>query len=301
MNRIQFYNNLDKFKKSQEKSDNELMHYGTPGQKWGVRKWQNYDGTFNEAGKERYFGKSSKSNANTAPEDKSAAVALAALWGAEMAVLIGGPLAAAAIQDAKVTNKIKKFEKNLATEETDPETGYKLKNEKMLKNSTKEDMSYVNMEHEYAGMKQKNRDAKEGTSMNCSLCTTAMVLRQKGYDVRAGKTKEGTTYQEQENRYKGGKFTLGTFKDIFKELESQPEGSYGHLSVEWREAYGGAHSMFYKIENGKPVVYCTQTNTIMKEKDLYRMASPLEDKTKYMRCDNLEVNWDYIKENKIVK
>ena len=56
MTRIEFLNNLNKYK-----DKDELMHYGTIGQKWGVRKWQNYDGTFNEAGKERYFGKSNKS------------------------------------------------------------------------------------------------------------------------------------------------------------------------------------------------------------------------------------------------
>ena len=71
MTRYDFYNNLELFHKTKEiiqqeeqekiQSDlNELKHYGTKGQKWGIRKWQNYDGTFNEAGKERYFGKSSK-------------------------------------------------------------------------------------------------------------------------------------------------------------------------------------------------------------------------------------------------
>lgn len=37
-------------------SDETLAHYGIQGQKWGLRRWQNADGTFNEAGKERYFG-----------------------------------------------------------------------------------------------------------------------------------------------------------------------------------------------------------------------------------------------------
>lgn len=35
----------------------ELYHHGIKGQKWGTRRWQNEDGTFNAAGKERYFGK----------------------------------------------------------------------------------------------------------------------------------------------------------------------------------------------------------------------------------------------------
>ena len=32
---------------------NELFHHGVKGQKWGVRRYQNYDGTLTKAGKER--------------------------------------------------------------------------------------------------------------------------------------------------------------------------------------------------------------------------------------------------------
>lgn len=34
----------------------ELYHSGAKGQKWGVRRYQYYDGTYTEEGKERYFG-----------------------------------------------------------------------------------------------------------------------------------------------------------------------------------------------------------------------------------------------------
>ena len=36
--------------------DNYLMHHGIKGQKWGVRNYQNPDGTLTEAGKKRYLG-----------------------------------------------------------------------------------------------------------------------------------------------------------------------------------------------------------------------------------------------------
>ena len=34
---------------------NELYHYGTKGQKWGIRNYQNADGSLTEAGKKRYY------------------------------------------------------------------------------------------------------------------------------------------------------------------------------------------------------------------------------------------------------
>ena len=62
MDRFEFYSNAKTYE------ENSLKHYGTIGQKWGVRHWQNADGTFNEAGKERYFGSSGKKNSSNSEE-----------------------------------------------------------------------------------------------------------------------------------------------------------------------------------------------------------------------------------------
>lgn len=41
----------------------ELVHYGTKGQKWGFRRFQNPDGTWTEAGKVRYGSRAEKREA----------------------------------------------------------------------------------------------------------------------------------------------------------------------------------------------------------------------------------------------
>ena len=37
-------------------NENELYHHGIKGQKWGVRRYQNKDGTLTAKGRKRYLG-----------------------------------------------------------------------------------------------------------------------------------------------------------------------------------------------------------------------------------------------------
>ena len=52
-----------------DKDLNELFHHGVKGQKWGVRRYQNQDGTLTEEGKSRY-GSQSDANKNSTEEEK---------------------------------------------------------------------------------------------------------------------------------------------------------------------------------------------------------------------------------------
>lgn len=60
-----------------------IAHYGIKGQKWGQRQWQNEDGTYTEAGKERYWG-GSQQNSNLVPRQSSVQTSNAVRRGPQM-------------------------------------------------------------------------------------------------------------------------------------------------------------------------------------------------------------------------
>ena len=90
-----------------ELKTSELMHYGVLGMKWGVRRYQNRDGSYTAAGKKRrQSGRASERNQN---EERSIKVKKAIIIGA---VVAGTALAAYGgtklIKNVKVDKQIKK-------------------------------------------------------------------------------------------------------------------------------------------------------------------------------------------------
>ena len=48
-----------------------IAHHGIKGQKWGVRRFQNEDGSLTKAGKERYNEQNSPNSSDKTPRTKS--------------------------------------------------------------------------------------------------------------------------------------------------------------------------------------------------------------------------------------
>ena len=117
MNRIEFYSKLDKYKadkanEEKEQNGGTLSHYGIPKMKWGHRRWQNADGTFNEEGKIRYFGKNgtTKKNKEEKPAGKNGKDQKIGGWymnSIENAYMTPKTASERAVADLRVNDRIK--------------------------------------------------------------------------------------------------------------------------------------------------------------------------------------------------
>lgn len=114
-----------------------------------------------------------------------------------------------------------------------------------------------------------------GSNRNCMLCTTALVMRLKGYDVQANTINDGFEAYKPEDWFKNCSVKKVNKKssplDLERELKSQGNGSYGNLMVTWKKSIGGSgHSILYTVRNGKVEFIDGQANQTYSLEKLFR-------------------------------
>lgn len=145
-------------------------------------------------------------------------------------------------------------------------------------------------------MKVVNPDfPQEGSVQNCMLCTTAMIMREKGYDVKANKIDEGIFEKNLDKAFDGPNTKFKQLKvndtdKIYDKLAKEGDGAYGNLTVQFW--IGGGHSVFWKVENGEARIYDAQSGEEYKRNDKYNETNMMmyvnPSFVKYNRCDNAE-------------
>ena len=274
--------------------NNELYHYGILGQKWGVRRFQNKDGTRTAAGKKRYSNsKESKDIKSSTVEDfvekkKSQSISDCRAGAGEEYIVYAVSIAAylgTMFGLNKLAQHVNRKRKHEELENLNANKDIKSFDE-APKLSKKMPAS--------ESMKLTNPDyPSPGTTMNCVFCTTAMALREKGYDVKAGKLKDGTysddLFKSAFNSPEVKMTRKTTASSMLSTLSSNGEGAYGNLTVSWK--LGGAHSVFWKVENGKTHIYDGQSGQEYTKSgtDFNMFASNVNMRdVRYNRLDNCE-------------
>jgi len=254
----------------------ELYHYGVKGMKWGVRRYQNYDGSRTAAGKKRY-GSSPSSGSES--KMSGGMVEQMAVYAAVYTAIFGGLAVAAKVSEKRMRKQ----------KEEELEDLYENRQIKSFKDAPK---LKKKMSAEDSAKETNPEFPSMGTTMNCTFCTTAMVLREKGYDVKATKLNDGwysddlfkKTFNSQEVHMKDAR----TRKDVTNKLGVHGDGAYGNLVVTWK--LGGSHSIFWKNENGTTNFYDGQSGKAYRslaDKNML-LDNVIISGTKYNRLDNCE-------------
>ena len=277
----------------------ELYHHGIKGQRWGIRRFQNKDGSLTARGKKRY------SDGDSASKQESDETAKKGLTDKQKkAIKIG----AAVVGTALVAYGGYKLYSG-AGSKIDPDTGFRMINKNM---SDADNLLAVNPGRVRFLSKEKNMEIINGSSTNCMLCTTAYEFRKRGLDVHAGLEKTGRGYMPDDllpklfKDYKGTtKIHSSTIDDlepstktllsnIEKFARDQGPGTRGNTVVWWKQ--GGGHSMIWENIDGKIVFKDAQTNTIYDNfgEQILKHAS-LSKPVEMLRTDNLAINTDTAK------
>lgn len=110
----------------------------------------------------------------------------------------------------------------------------------------------------------------DGRTMNCVLCTTAMAMREKGYNVKAQTSADGHFTDVYFKELFNADTQYTTKKQVYTDLKAYGDGAYGNLTINWK--YGGGHSVFWKNEGGQVKIYDGQSGHYIQPKQIQNFS-----------------------------
>lgn len=260
---------------AKERADFFLAHHGIKGQRWGVKNGPPYplnakdhSASEKKAGWKKSLGKQSGDSSDKPKNRQNVLLSSRKAGSGEEVIfeLAAYATAMAAYSFLMYRNTKKQMEREIAKQRKDLD---KRLNNSPIKNI--KDIPRIKGSNKAEdNVKVVNPDfPNSGSTQNCTFCTAAMAMREKGYDVKAAKTLEPmytTDLYSMAFNAKEVKPKAKNGEALLKALASNGPGSYGNLSVAFK--LGGGHSIFWKNDNGRVRIFDGQTG------DEYDVSNP---------------------------
>lgn len=265
-----------------------LMHHGILGMRWGVRRFQNKDGSLTAEGRSR-LGYRERKIEKYKSQGMSQEEAEAKYDRRKKAIMIGAGVAGgilAAYGGYRLYQRVK-----MAKSEVDEATGLIKKVKEM---SPEEDLKAINEGRVYKPFSNIGE-----YSNNCVLCTTAYDLRRRGYDVKAGECMHGKVILDVQDVYKDHV----DWKDVNGRVglldfgKTMPEGSRGNLIVQ-NTILGTNHSVVWEKTKDGLIIRDGQINKTYKQSTGDMMEWLTKQSWRPVgaaRTDNLRIDPEFLK------
>lgn len=201
-----------------------LCHYGIKGMKWGIRRYQNKDGSLTDLGRKRYH------------KVKNIGMSKFAGMGDRFT------------EDENLQDNFVEMHWGRFADGDHWGTPIQFRDERfrqdLIDNNSEAFNTVLNTVNPKYGQ-------EPGTTNNCTKCSAAMILAKKGYDYMAGRSNRG--YDGcMDYWFDGGeRTTYDNSNDALSAFQDAEDGEYGTIDVRHKGNHSSGHMMVYeKVSDG---------------------------------------------------